>query len=86
MDPINRGGNAEGGMVGTWSKPVGAGKTMPESLITIKQAAPMLALSVATVYRLVESRKVPFFRIGGAIRFSAQALQNWLAKCERPPL
>jgi excisionase family DNA binding protein len=57
-----------------------------ESLITIKQAAQMLALSVATVYRLVESRKVPYFRIGSAIRFSPQALQGWLAKCERPPL
>jgi excisionase family DNA binding protein len=57
-----------------------------ENLITIKDAARFLSLSVATVYRLVESRKIPFFRIGSAIRFSQQALQAWLVKCERPPL
>jgi excisionase family DNA binding protein len=57
-----------------------------ENLITIKQAASMLALSVPTLYRLVEARKLPYFKIGGAVRFSERALLAWLAQCERRPL
>jgi excisionase family DNA binding protein len=59
---------------------------MQDALITIKEAAQYLSLSVATVYRLVESRKVPFFKIGSAIRFRREALQDWLETCLRPPL
>jgi excisionase family DNA binding protein len=39
-------------------------------LYTIDQVAEILAVSKITVYRLVESRKIPFYRIKGCIRFA----------------
>lgn len=46
---------------------------MPEKfpkLLTIDEVAEMFRVSKPTVYRMVESRLIPFYKISRAIRFS----------------
>ena len=40
-----------------------------EKLLTIKEVATMLGVSLATVYRLTLGRKIPFLKVGGQLRF-----------------
>ena len=48
-------------------------------LLTVRQAAKVLSVSVWHVYRLVQKRKVPFVRVGTrAIRFRSTDLEAWL--------
>jgi excisionase family DNA binding protein len=50
-------------------------------LLSPAQLARNLGLSVFTVYRLAESRKIPHFRLGsghGCIRFDPAELDRWL--------
>ena len=47
-------------------------------LYTIDQVAKMLAVSKITVYRLVETRKIPFYKIKGCIRFAEKDIFGYL--------
>ncbi|MBI1805091.1 MAG: helix-turn-helix domain-containing protein [Ignavibacteriae bacterium] len=44
------------------------------------EAASMLRLSKASIYRLVESRALPFYRVSGSLRFSKNDLDEYLAR------
>ena len=52
-----------------------------ERLITIEQAADLLAVNERMIRRLVESRRIPFVKVGRHVRFRetdlAQATQEW---------
>ena len=53
-------------------------------LLTVREAAQSLRVSMSLVYQLVEARKLACHRIGGprgAIRISAADLQEYLAGC-----
>jgi len=47
-------------------------------LYTINQVAEVLAVSKITVYRLVETRKIPFYKIKGCIRFTEKDIFDYL--------
>lgn len=47
-------------------------------LLTVKQAAALLNLSVATVYRLIQTEEIPSVLIRGSRRLSREALQQWV--------
>lgn len=47
-------------------------------LLTIKQVAEMFSVSVTTVYRLVNSRCLPFYKVGGALRFQLADVEGYL--------
>ncbi|MBU4216670.1 helix-turn-helix domain-containing protein [Patescibacteria group bacterium] len=47
-------------------------------LITTDQLAGMLSISKVTVYRLVESRQIPFYKIKGSIRFNKDDVLKYL--------
>jgi excisionase family DNA binding protein len=49
-----------------------------EKLMNAKDVAAVLKLSRSTVYRLVNSGKLPTIRIGGALRFSPSAIEAWI--------
>ncbi len=49
------------------------------ALLTPSEAASMLRLSKASIYRLVETRRLPFFRVSGSLRFSKKDLDEYLA-------
>ena len=40
----------------------------------------MLRLSKASIYRLVETRRMPFYRVSGSLRFSKKDLDEYLAR------
>jgi excisionase family DNA binding protein len=50
-------------------------------LISVQQAAKLAAVSPATIYRLVQRREVPAFRVGnghGPIRLPREGFTDWL--------
>jgi excisionase family DNA binding protein len=49
-------------------------------LLRAPEAAQTLAISQATLWKLVASREVPFIRIGRAVRFPHADLQRWIAE------
>ena len=49
-------------------------------LYTISQVAEILAVSKITVYRLVEAKKIPFYKIKGCIRFAQKDIFDYLDK------
>lgn len=56
-----------------------------EDLIGAKEAGKALGIEVATVYTWVTRRKIPFVKVGGALRFRPSALQAWLRDREYSP-
>ncbi|MDP1621681.1 MAG: helix-turn-helix domain-containing protein [Bacteroidales bacterium] len=50
----------------------------PDSLLTIKQAAEILHLSVPTIYGLVQRSEVPVCKRGKRLYFSKQELTTWI--------
>lgn len=52
-------------------------------MLTVKQVADELALSISAVYALVERGEIAHYRIGGAIRIGDQHLSEFLASKEK---
>ncbi len=50
----------------------------PGKLLTVREAAKLLRLGEITVYRLVQRRQLPGFKVGGSWRFSRGLLDEWL--------
>jgi excisionase family DNA binding protein len=46
--------------------------------ITVKKLAPVLEIHPITLYRWVESNKIPYKRVGQRIRFDAETIIQWL--------
>jgi excisionase family DNA binding protein len=42
----------------------------PRELLPIAEVARMLSISVSSVRRFVDARRIPFHKIGGSIRFA----------------
>lgn len=45
------------------------------------QVAALLAISKATLYRLVEKRTLPFYKIGGSLRFKHSDIVEYVERC-----
>lgn len=65
-------------------------KTMPDEsnqtprLLTVIEVSDWLSVSASLVYQLVDSGKLPVYRIGngrGAIRFRPEDIESYLAAC-----
>ena len=52
--------------------------TPSTQLLTVEQVAQQLAVSLSTVYRLVESRQIDCYRIGRSIRFTSEHVSHFL--------
>jgi excisionase family DNA binding protein len=53
---------------------------MSESLINVAEAAARLGCSERFIRRLVQERRIPFFKVGGSkLRFSCADIEKWLA-------
>jgi len=48
------------------------------SLLTPLDLAETLNVSVGHVYRLVAQRRVPFVKLGGALRFRRESIERWI--------
>lgn len=53
---------------------------MVERLLTAEQVADVLGCHSRTVYRLAETRRLPFYRIGGLLRVSEADLEDYLER------
>ena len=49
-------------------------------LLKIAEAAEILRISVPTLQRLKQARKIPFIKVGGGIRFSKDDLVSYVEK------
>lgn len=47
-------------------------------LLSINDLKEIFNISKTTAYRIVESRKIPFYKISGVIRFSEEDIINYL--------
>jgi excisionase family DNA binding protein len=56
------------------------------NLLSIKDLSKVFNISQATAYRIVESRKIPFYKIGGTIRFDEKDILAYLAKNRIEPI
>jgi excisionase family DNA binding protein len=52
----------------------GVAQPIFEPLLTVHEAAEFARVSKRTLYSLVESRRIPYLRIGAQIRFDRRAL------------
>ena len=50
-----------------------------EGLLTIRDVAALLKISIATVRRLQQQRKLPFIKAGGSIRFERRDITSYVA-------
>jgi len=53
---------------------------MAEDILTIKEVAEYLKVTERTLYRLVQERKIPAFKVGGSWRFRKAEINTWIGK------
>ena len=53
---------------------------MAEQLLTLEQVAEYLNVDKFTVYRLLNDKDLPAFKVGNQWRFKRRLLENWLMK------
>jgi excisionase family DNA binding protein len=54
-------------------------------LMTPKEVAALLRISMTSVYRLVEGRKIRFYRVHGVLRFNLRDVEDYLRQgCVEP--
>lgn len=51
-------------------------------IMSVSQAAEYLGQSEHTIREWVRMRKVPYFKVNGAIKFRKTKLDRWIDKCE----
>lgn len=51
-----------------------------EGLLTLADVAAMLKVSIPTVRRLQQQRKIPFVKVGGSIRFEREDVASYVSK------
>jgi excisionase family DNA binding protein len=63
---------------------VGAGEG--QRLLKVQEVCRLLSISRASLYRLVEKRKIPHVIVGASIRFRSRALDDWISRHTKVPL
>ncbi len=49
-------------------------------LLTLDELAGWLKISKPSVYRLVQKRQIPFYKVGGSLRFGKNDIMSYLQK------
>lgn len=55
-------------------------------LMSIAEVAEVLGVSVRHVRRLVQERRIPFFKWGHLLRFDPDEIEVWLQRCHVPAM
>lgn len=61
---------------------VNRGKSM-EKLMTLEEVAKYLRLSVHTLYKMAEQRRIPALKAGKQWRFKKEEIDKWMEKHRR---
>ena len=56
-----------------------------DGLLTVREAAQYLAVSVSTLYGWVWQRRIPFVKIGRALRFDSHDLESFIESNKQYP-
>ena len=57
-----------------------------KKLITPEDLMKLLNISKSSVYRLVDKRSIPFYKIGGNLRFSIDDIEGYLNTVKIEPI
>ena len=57
-----------------------ASPTVAKTFLTVKEVAQYLRVNEYTVYRLVNQKKIPAYKVGSQWRFKRSVLDEWLKK------
>ncbi len=57
------------------------GKWEPQ-LMTVKDVADLLKVSLKTVYQWAELKLIPSFKLNGAVRFDMKDIVAWIQSCK----
>jgi excisionase family DNA binding protein len=52
-------------------------------LLTVENVAEYFQVHPSTIYRLVKSKQLPAFKLGGDWRFNRESIDQWRADAER---
>lgn len=55
---------------------------MPEEVLTPKEAADFLKISLPTLYQLKANKKIPYGKAGGQLRFIKSELIAWVKEAK----
>ncbi len=55
---------------------------MDSEFLTAEEVAEFLRLPLSTVYKLVQGKKLPVFKVGKHWRFRREAFQEWIKQKE----
>ena len=54
-------------------------------VLTVRELAAYLKVHTSTIYRLLKTRQLPAFKIGGDWRFNVEEIERWRHERERKP-
>ena len=50
----------------------------PKRLLTIEEMAELTGLSIQTLYKMVNHRRIPYTKVGRLLRFDRHLIDEWL--------
>jgi excisionase family DNA binding protein len=59
---------------------------MNKEILNVIEASELTRLKPATIYLYVESRRIPFLKVGSRVLFEREALIDWLSSHRVEPL
>jgi len=57
-----------------------------QELLTVDEVAKMLGVAKITIYRLLDRRAFPVYRVGRRLRFREEEIEEYLAKVRCDPV
>ena len=67
-------------------KPLLNGKAEDDNIYTVKTLAKRLVVSEKWIYERIQFKEIPFYKIGGHLRFSKKKIDQWLLQNHTPHL
>ena len=51
-------------------------------IISLKDVKSMLGISRSSIYRLIDSKEIPYYKIGGSLRFDRSEIEKFIRSCK----
>lgn len=49
-----------------------------QPLVNVQEVAQRLNMAVTTIYKMVNQRRIPYVKIGGALKFNLTQVERWV--------